>query len=180
MAENKVQFNVKNVHIAVQSGSTWAAPIPVPACVTLTLDKEASITPFYADGIVYYNSVSNNGYTGSVEVARIPDAVLTAIWGFTLTSTSKIMQEDATIEPKNFALLFETDGDVQSEKFVFYNCSATAPSLSASTNTESKEPQTQTIELSAIPMSSGLVFSRTTDTTPTSVSSAWFTSVTTN
>ena len=180
MAENKVQFNIKNVHIAVQSGSTWVSPVSVPGAVLLTLDKNASIDPFYADGVVYYNSVSNNGYTGSLEVARIPDAILTAIWGFTLTSSSKIMQEDATIEPKNFALLFETDGDVQSEKFVFYNCSATAPSLSASTNTDTKEPQTQTIELSAIPMSNGLVFSRTTDTTPTTVSSAWYTSVTTN
>lgn len=177
MAENKVQFNVKNVHIAkMTAANTWATPIPVPACVTLTLDKEASITPFYADGIVYYNSVSNNGYTGSIEVARIPDAVLTAIWGFTV-DTDGVITEDATVEPSAFALLFETDGDVQSEKFVFYNCSATAPSISASTTTDTKEPQTQTIDLSAIPLSSGEVFARTTDTTAEATLAAWYTAV---
>ena len=65
MPENKVQFNIKNVHYAVQTveGSTvtYAQPEKVPGAVSLSLDAAGEITPFYADGIVYYASAANNG-----------------------------------------------------------------------------------------------------------------------
>ena len=58
--ENKVQFNLKNVHYAkmLTSGEvpTWSTPVKVPGAVSLTLNPQGEVTPFYADGIVYYRT----------------------------------------------------------------------------------------------------------------------------
>ena len=65
--ENKVQFNLKNVHYAILTPGdipAWSTPVKVPGAVTLTLDPSGDVTPFYADGVIFYNSVANNGYTG--------------------------------------------------------------------------------------------------------------------
>ena len=78
--ENKVQFNLKNVHYAkmLTSGEvpTWSTPVKVPGAVSLTLNPQGEVTPFYADGIVYYQTVSNNGYSGDLEMARFPDQMM--------------------------------------------------------------------------------------------------------
>ena len=63
--ENKVQFNLKNVAYAPltqENGAVnWGVPVMIPGAVTLTMDPQGDVTPFYADGIVYYQSVANSG-----------------------------------------------------------------------------------------------------------------------
>ena len=75
--ENKVQFNLKNVHYAVLESDNgqpqWLDPVKVPGAVNLNLAAQGEVTPFYADGIVYYQSSVNNGYSGDLEMARFPE-----------------------------------------------------------------------------------------------------------
>lgn len=178
--ENKVRFNLKNVHYAkLTEGATptWATPVKVPGAVSLDLNPEGEVTPFYADGIVYYRSISNNGYSGSLEMARFPDAMLQAIWGMTLGATSKVLTENANTEPASFALLYQIDGDADNEYYVLYNVSGTRPGIGSQTNEETKDPQTQSTDVTAIPLSSGLVMARTTSDTPAATKEAWFNSV---
>ena len=78
MSANKVKFNLKNVHAAKltvdnSGGYTYATPQAIPGAVSLSLDSEGDMTPFYADGQIYYRSVSNNGYSGDLEIALIPE-----------------------------------------------------------------------------------------------------------
>lgn len=178
--ENKVRFNLKNVHYAkLTEGATptWATPVKVPGAVSLDLNPEGEVTPFYADGIVYYRSISNNGYSGTLEMARFPDAMLQAIWGMTLGATSKVLTENANTEPASFALLYQIDGDADNEYYVLYNVSGTRPGIGSQTNEETKDPQTQSTDVTAIPLSSGLVMARTTADTPAATKEAWFNSV---
>lgn len=178
--ENKVQFNLKNVHYAVLTNAStpaWDTPVAVPGAVSLTLDPAGDVTPFYADGITYYNAVANNGYSGSLEMARFPDQMLQDIWGMTEGSTSKVLTEDATVEPKPFALLYQIDGDADDQLYVLYNCSAQRPGVGSATTTATKDVQTQTAAVSAAPLSNGKVLARTTSTTPALTKSGWFTSV---
>lgn len=185
MGENKVQFNLKNVHYAKLTTTeisgvvtnSWATPVALPGAVSISLAAEGEVTPFYADGVVYYRGVKNNGYSGSLEMARISDDFLQTILGLTLGGTSKVLTENAQTEPAPFALLFEIDGDADEQKYVLYNCSVTRPDLSGATTTDTKEPQTATLNVSAVPLSDGKVFARTTADTPTATSAAWFTSV---
>lgn len=181
MAENKVQFNLKNVHYAVltqgANGPTWAAPVPAPGAVTLTLDPQGEITPFYADGIAYYRSVSNQGYSGSLEMARFSDQMLQDVWGLTLGETSKVLTENVNTEPAQFALLYQIDGDADEQYYVLYNCTGTRPGIGSTTNTDTKTPQTQTSNITADPLASGSVFARTTNATPAATKSGWFDAV---
>ena len=75
---NKVKYNLKNVHAAKltkgEDGSyTYETPKAIPGAVSISLDAEGDSSPFYADGIVYFRSVSNNGYSGDLEIALIPE-----------------------------------------------------------------------------------------------------------
>lgn len=176
--KNKVQFNLKNVHYAVLSiadgNQTWAAPVAVPGAVTLTLDPQGSVEPFYADGIVYYQAIANNGYSGDLEMARYPDQMLTEVWGFTIHETDKVLVENANVEPRAFALLYQIDGDKKNDLYCLYNCSGTRPGIGGTTNAESKTPQTRTSTISAVPLTDGNVFARTTADTPDTVRANWF------
>ena len=178
--ENKVQFNLQNVHYAVlEDGDTpsWGTPAPVPGAVTLTLDPQGDVTPFYADGIVYYNSVSNQGYSGDLEMARYTDQMLKEVWGFTEDDTDFTLTENASIEPKQFALLYQIDGDADDQLYCLYNCTGTRPGIGSTTTTESKEPQTQSSTISATPLKNGFVMVRTTSKTPEEVRTNWFKAV---
>jgi phi13 family phage major tail protein len=180
MAENKVRFNLKNVHYAILTDGatpTWSTPVAVPGAVSLDLSPEGETSPFYADGIVYYNSIANNGYSGTLEMARIPDQMMQEVWGDTLGSTSKVLTENANVNPASFALLYQIDGDADEEYYCLYNVSGTRPNIGSQTNEETKEPQTQSFDINAIPLSDGRVLARTTADTPSATKSAWFGSV---
>lgn len=176
--ENKVQFNLKNVHYAVMTTDgeepAWSTPVHVPGAVNISLEASGEITPFYADGVVYYKSSSNNGYEGDLEMARFIDQMLQDVWGYVLNETDKTIIENVNTEPKSFALLFQIDGDVGNDLYCMYNCTGTRPGIVGATSTESKEPQTQTSTISATALENGNVFARTTSETPTSVVENWF------
>lgn len=183
--ENKVQFNLKNVHYAVLTETTtggatnysWGTPVAVPGAVNLNLEQQGEITKFYADGIVYYQSPVNNGYEGDLEMARIVDKMLQDVWGMTLGTTSKVLTENANTEAKAFALLFQIDGDADEDCYVLYNCTGTRPAIAAKTKEDTKEPQTQSSTISAAPLGNGNVMARTTSETPEATKNSWFSQV---
>lgn len=176
--ENKVQFNLKNVHYAVLTYETstpnWASPVPVPGAVSLSLEQQGEITKFYADGIVYYQSTSNNGYEGDLTMARFPDQMRQDIWGDTLSATDNVLIENANTQPKPFALLFQIDGDVTNALYCLYNCTATRPNIESETNSDTKEPKTEACTISAVPLGDGNVRAKTTATTTEEVIKRWF------
>lgn len=179
-SENKVQFNLKNVHYAVittDAPAAWATPVKVPGAVNLSLEQQGELTKFYADGIVYWQSSSNNGYEGDLEMAIIPDQMLEDVWGMTKEATDNVVVENAFVQPKSFALLFQIDGDASERLYCMYNCTATRPGITGATNTETKEPQTQSCTISAAPLSDGRVMAKTSDDTTDQVINAWFTKV---
>lgn len=186
MSENKVQFNLSNVHYAVFTETvnslgvhsySYGTVKAIPGGVTLTLDAAGDATTFYADGLVYYKTTANNGYTGSLEVARIPDQMLQDVWMMNLTTTDKTLIEKSNVEPKEIALLYQIDGDVGSQYYCLYRCSLGRPGIGSTTNTETKEPQTQTVDISAMPRSDYRVMARTTESSPSGVKSGWFNAV---
>lgn len=187
MAENKVRFGLKNVYYSVLTEgatNTYATPVAVPGAVSLTLDSNVTDGNFYADNITYYKTFTNNGYTGTLEMARINDAMLKDIFGMELSSNN-LLVERSGVQPKPFALLFQIEGDVDAELNVMYRVVPTSkPTKGSETVGESIEPGTQSFEFEALPLVTGadaqlgLVHTRTTDTTATSVKSSWFSAVT--
>ncbi len=182
---NKVKYNLKNVHAAkltesVVEGVTtysYATPQAIPGAVSITLDAEGDSSPFYADGIVYFRSYANNGYSGDLEIALIPEWFRTEILKETLDTNGVLVEKSDSSANVKFALLFEFDGDERAIRHVMYNCSASRPSIESSTKEETIEPGTETLSLTADPREDGLVKSRTGDTTAKATYDGWYQSV---
>lgn len=182
---NKVKYNLKNVHAAkmtekVVDGATqytYADPKAIPGAVSISLDAEGDSSPFYADGIVYFRSVSNNGYSGDLEIALIPEWFRTEILQEALDNNGVLVEKSDTAESVKFALLFEFDGDVRAIRHVMYNCTASRPSIESETKEDTIEPGTETLSLTADPREDGLVKSRTGDTTDTQTYANWYKTV---
>ena len=182
MSKNKVKYNLKNVHAAkmtvTEEGAfTYATPQAIPGAVSISLDAEGETTPFYADGIVYFRSTTNNGYSGDLEIALIPEWFRTDILKEKLDANGVLVERIDNAETEKFALLFEFDGDVNAIRHVLYNCSASRPSIESETREETIEPGTETLSLTADPRSDGLVKSRTGDTTSAETYNNWYQAV---
>lgn len=150
---NKIRYGIKNCYYAVATISstgtaTYTTPVSLPGAVSISLSAEGDTNNFYADNIVYFTSVANNGYSGDLELAKIPDAFLTDCLGYTADSKG-VMIEDAGATPAHFALLFQFEGDVNAKRTVLYNCVAARPEISSSTKSESIEPNTESIPITA-------------------------------
>ena len=154
--KNKITYGLSNVHVWPISATsndgtpTYGAVISMPGAVSLSLDAEGSSDPFYADDTVYYQGVSNNGYSGSISFADIPQEFLTGIMGEVVDKNGALF-EDASVTPKEFAIAFEFKGDQSKRRHVFYRCTATRPSVASDTKEDSVSPNTPELEFSAIP-----------------------------
>lgn len=186
MAENKIKYGLKNVYYAVATiasdgSATYGTPVAFPGAVSLSLDPQGDNTPFYADNIVYYMGVGNNGYSGDFEIARVIDSFKTDVLGF-VSDTKDVIFEDANAAAVHFALLFQFEGDANATRHVMYNCTATRPSAASATKAETVEPQTETVTLTATTiynedLDKDIVKAETIEGTDSTVYEGWFSAV---
>lgn len=150
---NKIKYGISKCYyakITESSGEiTYATPVALPGAVNLTLDQAGDSTEFYADNILYWQGNSNNGYTGSLELARIPESFYTDILG--METQNDIQFEKSDSKTNEFALLFQFEGDESATRHVMYRCTATRPSVNGQTVESSISPQTETINITAMP-----------------------------
>ena len=185
MAKNKVMYNLKNVHAAKLTETvvdgvttyTYATPQAIPGAVSISLEAEGDSSPFYADGIVYFRTYANNGYSGDLEMALIPEWFRTDILREELDKNKVLVEKAINTEDVKFALLFEFDGDIHAIRHVLYNCTASRPSIQSETKEENIEPGTETLSITADPREDGLVKSRTGDETDETTYQNWYRSV---
>lgn len=182
--ENKVKYNIKNVHVAKQTATVaegettynYETPKNIPGAVSISLDAEGEISKFYADGIVYFVTSANNGYSGDLEMALIPSWFRVDILNETLDD-KKVLVENANNNTNPFALLFEFDGDVRAIRRCLYNCTCTRPSIESETKEEKVEPGTETLSITNSPRADGLVKAQTGPDTDDTAYADWYKSV---
>jgi len=179
--ENKVQFGLDELHYAVITEGTdgtitFGTPVKVPGAVSISMDPEGEETVFYADNVRYWIGQDNNGYSGSIEIAKVPEQMRTDIWGDTLDDNG-VLVENADAQIKEVALLGRFSGDKNKNLFALYRVTLSRPSASHNTTEGSKTPQTATIDYNAIPLPNGHVKATTTSTTDETVKSGWFSTV---
>lgn len=179
---NKVKFGLKNVHYAPiitdDSGNvTFDTPKRLPGAVNLTLDVQGEEVEFEADDAIYYASYANTGYKGTLEIANITDDFRRDILGDVEDGTDHVLMEYSSAEAKPFALLYEVNGDQKATRRVLYYCTVSRPGENASTTGKTKTPQTDTMNLTSVPLADGLTRARTLDNTPDAVYDDWYKAV---
>lgn len=184
---NKIKYGLRNVYYAIATiadngSATFATPVRIPGAVNLSLEPQGDREPFYADDVEYFTSISNTGYEGDLEIAKVPESfeknVLKAI-----EDSNGVIFEDVAPEIVHFALLFQFAGDKHNIRHCVYNCTAMRPTIESETKGENIEPKTETLSLRAgsiyIPsLDKDIVKARTAKDTDEGIYSAWFDAVT--
>lgn len=153
MADNKVRFGLKNVKYALFDAEekTYGTLKPFPGAVSLSWSREGGEgSDFYADDGVYYTFAgTNGGYSLELEMAHLTDEVRADLLGEIVDDVTGVQFETTKAEPPQFALVYETGGDVTVAGFAFYNCKASRPETNANTKNESPDVDTDTLAIRA-------------------------------
>lgn len=179
---NKVKFGLKSLYyapITVGTGGTevYGTPVAMPGAISMSLAKEGDSVELWADDTIYFSGSSGGGYSGTVELALVPESFKSDILGFEAT-TNGGLAENADASTTYFALLGEFGGDDEQQRFVFFKCTADRPDVAYATIENSRTPQTETLNIKAIPadISSKRLTVWRADSNDTAYTS-WFTAV---
>ena len=183
--ENKVVYGLKNVHYSKmsidQTGKVvYAKPTAIRGAVEISLESKAELVSFEADNAVYYSAPGTSSYEGTLTLAKVPDGFLVDILGEVLDATDGVQTEIDGAKTANFALMFQFEGDNSGVRHLFYNCSASRPSVASKTGKEIGTTELA-FTASAKPAESAndksIVKAKTTGSTTTAVYNAWFDAV---
>lgn len=152
---NKIKYGIRSVYYAVATQGTggaltYSTPVALPGAVNLTLSQEGEDNPFYADDVVYFRSASNNGYSGTLELALVPDSFFADVLGMA-KNADDVYIEKADDTTHEFALMFEFQGDESATRHLLYRCSCTRPDIAGATKEAGITPQTETLNISVMP-----------------------------
>lgn len=154
-AANKIEYGLCNVYYAVITGYdtttkkyTYATPVPIPGGVSVTFSASGDSNPFYADNIAYFNVKTNSGYEGDLEIALIPDSFRINVLGE--EEIDGMLVENSDAQGKEFALMFQFEGDVSGRRHIFYRCSSGRPDIASSTKEASTTPNTNKLTITCM------------------------------
>ena len=184
----KVRFGISDVYYAVMTESTasgvttisYGSKKAIPGAVSLTLDVEGDTNDFYADNMVYASFDSNNGFSGTLTIADVPESVYTDLLGYYKDSTTSLLTELATTNEVYFGMMCKVSSNEDPIGFKFYKCALSRPAFAANTTTETIDPDTQELSLRVMPVAaaSGAVIVKSHQVlTSSSAESTFFTSI---
>lgn len=179
--ENKVEFGLRNCYYAVatvgESGKIeYGTPKKLPGAVSITFDKSGDLIRFKADDIDYYTNANNQGYEGTLTLARVPDEFRVEVLKEEKTEKG-VLIENSDAQVANIALMFEFQGDSKATRHLFYYCSVNRPAV-GSTTKDSGEPNTVELALAASPRpGDNLVKASTTAGGDETTYNSWYTKV---
>lgn len=156
--KNKVKFGLRNVHYAAVTVDNLTGAIGYgevkrwPGAVSLTLDPLGDAVEFKADDVTYYYNPNNQGYSGTLNTALIPDDFRVNHLG-EVKDANGVYLESSQDTQEPFALFYEVQGDKHGRRFIYYSCNAARPTTSEET-ADTGEPTTEELSFSAGPRSS--------------------------
>ena len=178
---NKVKFGLRNCYYAkatmgASGDISFGTPVAMPGAVSLSLDPEGESENFYADDSVYFVVSTNNGYSGDLELALIPESFLKDIMHETEDDNGVIV-ENKDAQPEHFALLFDFTGDQKKIRHCMYYCTATRAGIAGDTKEDKTEVKTEKLTIKSTPLPNGVVKAKTGSNTTDTVYNSWFSRV---
>lgn len=180
---DKIKYGLRNVFYAKVTASSAdgtltysTSPVAIKGAVNLALDAAGDKAPFYADDVVYWMGDANNGYSGTLEIALVPDTFRTDILGEAIDNNG-VYYEKADATTSEFALMFEFQGDESATRHCMFRCAASRPSVSGSTKEAAINPQTETLNITAMARINDQLVKARCPKTATTAYNAWFNAV---
>lgn len=150
---NKVEFGISNLHVCTYTENagtvTLGTPVAVPGAVTLTLEPEGDDNTFYADNTAYWASFSDNGFSGSIEVAMFDDTFKKSFLGYVELDDGGVAQIKGATKP-SVCLIFQSEGDAEARRGILYNVSLGNINRSYNTTEDTVEVDTETIDITVV------------------------------
>lgn len=137
--------------IAENGSATYGTVNTMPGARSWNVDPDGETTNYYADDKKYYVEQANNGYTGDMTFAMLPEVFLTEILGMLKDSKNNLF-EDPDVQTAHFAFGGIYNTDAKKRKFVFYNVVASRPADNHTTKerTISPDEDVLSVECSAV------------------------------
>ena len=107
-------------------------------------------------------------------MAMVPDWFRKDYLGEILDEAAKVQVENAEAEHKPFAMLFGFKGDKAKRVHVLYNCMAGRPGIKGENKENEKDPDTESLPVSAVPLPGGDVKASSTADTPAEIVAGWY------
>lgn len=152
--ENKIEYGLENAFWAkileedINGVITYDTPKRLPGAVKLELEPQGDTINFQADNTDYYTGEVNNGYTGTLTIAKMTEEFETAILGEKRGSDGTL-SEFSNAKTTPFALLFQFEGDQHAIRHVLYKCSVQRPKKGS--ETKKNDPNTTELNFTVSP-----------------------------
>ena len=149
---NKVRFGASRVVYALEDDngdiqSTW---YPLAGAVQISFSPQNDSNTFYADNSGYFITTGAASDEFSIQLADMTDQAKADLLGFIAEDTSGLNIEPVNAKHKTFAMGYQVEGDGNTLRGVKYGCTLNRPSEEHNTTTDSTDPDTLTLDGSAI------------------------------
>lgn len=154
MAKNKVEFGISQLHVGTyavgaNNAVTLGTPYHQEGAVSFSPEESSERNVFHADNIEYWVGYSGGTIEGDITVAKFDDEFKTEFLGYrTLTNGGLANVKNAT-KPSVY-IAFQVEGDAEARRVILYNCSLGAITRAYNTITETKEPDTEALGVTAV------------------------------
>lgn len=149
---NKVEFGISNLHVGTYSvGTTGTVTMGTPyhqaGAVSFSPEEQSENNKFYADNVVYWAGYTGGTFEGDLQVAKFDDAFKTQFLGYVQKASDGGLAVVKNAVKPNVYIAFQVEGDSESRRCIMYNCSLGGITREYSTIEDSKEPATETINV---------------------------------
>lgn len=149
--KNKVEFGLSEIHVgtytvAADGSVTMGEPYKLPGAVSMALDPEGDENAFYADDVKYWSNYQDNGFSGSLEMARFTDEFKTRFLGYKELADGGVAAIKGVQKPAVY-IAFQGKGDAQNRRCIMYNVTLGGIKTEKNTVEEKTEPKTQSIDI---------------------------------
>lgn len=150
---NKVEFGISNLYIGTYTDTNGTVTLGTPyhqkGAVSLSLEPEGDSNEFYADNMIYWSGFSDNGFSGSLEVARFDTDAKKDFFGYAVTAGGGIAAIKGATKPPVY-IAFQTEGDAEARRVIMYNVTLSGINREFNTIEDSKEPVTESCDITVV------------------------------
>lgn len=145
---NKVEFGISDVYVGTYTDSggtvTLGTPYHQKGAISFSPEENSESTKFYADNVLYWTGFTGGTFEGDLEVAKFDDQFKTDYLGYINKTDGGVGVAKNPSKP-NVYIMFETHGDQEARRVIFYNCQLGGITRNYETVEETTEPATETL-----------------------------------